>query len=204
MPKDKALSHRKVLDAAKAEFLESGFEKASIRSIGKRAGMTSAGLYRHCIDKEDLFCQILEPLMTEMHKCLHLHKKKSDNALETGSGHVEAFDNGSITIFHKLSVKYRDEMKLLLCRAGGTRYEDFLHDLVKTQEEEMFQALAALKEQGYAVKEVSEKEMHMLLSAYMTAIMEPVIHDYTEEETEICLSTVLDFFMPGWMKIMGF
>ena len=204
MPKDKTLSHKRVLDAAKTEFLEKGFEKASIRSIGQRAGMTSAGLYRHCIDKEDLFCQILEPLMTELNKNIHSHKEKSDEALDTGSGQVEAFDNGTIRIFHDLSVEYRDEMKLLLCGAGGTRHEDFLHDLVKTQEEEMFLALAALKEQGYAVKEISEREMHMLLSAYMTAIMEPIIHDYTEEETEICLSTVLDFFMPGWMKIMGF
>ena len=204
MPKDKNLSHKRVLDAAKAEFLENGFEKASIRSIGEKAGMTSAGLYRHCIDKEDLFCQILEPLMTEMNEYLHFHKEKSNQSLETGSGHVEAFDNGTITIFHKLSIKYRDEMKLLLCGAGGTRYENFLHDLVKTEEKEMFHALAALKAQGQEIMEISEKEMHMLLSAYMTAIMEPLIHDYSEEETEKCLSTVLEFFMPGWMKIMGF
>ena len=43
----------RVLNAAKAEFLEKGFEKASIRSIGEKEGMTSAGLYRHCIDKEE-------------------------------------------------------------------------------------------------------------------------------------------------------
>ena len=79
-----------------------------------------------------------------------------------------------------------------------------MDDLVKTQEAEMFRAFQALKAQGYAIKEISDKQMHMLLSAYMTAIMEPVIHDYTEEETETCFSTVLEFFMPGWMKIMGF
>ncbi|MGL6199564.1 MAG: TetR/AcrR family transcriptional regulator [Lachnospiraceae bacterium] len=204
MPKDKTLSHKRVLNAAKAEFLENGFEKASIRSIGERAGMTSAGLYRHCIDKEDLFCQILEPLMKEMNESLHFHKDKSDKALEAEAGQIEAFDNGSITIFRKLSLEYRDEMKLLLCNASGTRYENFLHDLVQTQEVEMFRALAALKAQGQTIMEVSDKQMHMLLSAYITAIMEPIIHDYTEEETEVCLSTVLEFFMPGWMKIMGF
>lgn len=204
VPENKPASHKRVLEAARAEFLEKGFEKASIRSIGERAGMTSAGLYRHCEDKEDLFCQILEPLMTELNKYLHSHKARSDWALETGDCHAEAFDNGTITIFRRLSILYRQEMKLLLCRAGGTRYENFVDDLVKTEEKEMFRAFETLRSQGYAIREISEKEMHMLLSAYMTAIMEPVIHDYTEEETETCFSTVLDFFMPGWMKIMGF
>ena len=50
MPRDKTLSHIKVNKAIKEEFLEKGFEAASIRGIGARAGMTSAGLYRHYED----------------------------------------------------------------------------------------------------------------------------------------------------------
>ena len=42
MPRDKSLSHEKVKRAIKEEFLEKGYEDASIRSIGTRAGMTSA------------------------------------------------------------------------------------------------------------------------------------------------------------------
>ena len=54
MPRDKKLSHQRVLEAAKKELLEKGYEGASIRTIGSCARMTSAGLYRHCKDKEDL------------------------------------------------------------------------------------------------------------------------------------------------------
>ena len=46
MPRDKTESHIKVNIAIREEFMEKGFEGASIRSIGARAGMTSAGLYR--------------------------------------------------------------------------------------------------------------------------------------------------------------
>ena len=52
MPRDKTESHIKVNIAIREEFMEKGFEGASIRSIGARAGMTSAGLYRHYPDKE--------------------------------------------------------------------------------------------------------------------------------------------------------
>lgn len=55
MPKDKSETHENILKAARAEFMKNGFEKASIREIAKRAGVTSAALYRHCTDKEDLF-----------------------------------------------------------------------------------------------------------------------------------------------------
>ena len=76
MPRDKKLSHQRVLEAAKKEFLEKGFEGASIRTIGGNAGMTSAGLYCHCKDKEDLFNQIVEPMVLEMNKGF---SQKSEN-----------------------------------------------------------------------------------------------------------------------------
>ena len=63
MPRDKSLSHEKVKQAIKEEFLEKGYENASIRSIGARAGMTSAGLYRHYVDKEAMFNAMVDPLI---------------------------------------------------------------------------------------------------------------------------------------------
>jgi AcrR family transcriptional regulator len=61
MPRDKTLTHIKVMDAARDGFMKYGFEKASMRSIAQRCGMTAAGLYRHCEDKEDLFDQLVSP-----------------------------------------------------------------------------------------------------------------------------------------------
>ena len=76
MPKDKTVSHNRVVMAAKAEFLERGYEKASMRSIGKRAGMTAAGLYRHYANKEDMFQALVEPAVIEMERWYREHKKK--------------------------------------------------------------------------------------------------------------------------------
>lgn len=61
MPRDKTASHERVLAAAREEFMAYGFEKASMRRIGERCGMTAAGLYRHCRDKADLFRELVEP-----------------------------------------------------------------------------------------------------------------------------------------------
>lgn len=61
MPRDKTASHTKVIAAAREEFMEYGYENASMRRIGERCGMTAAGLYRHCRDKADLFREIVSP-----------------------------------------------------------------------------------------------------------------------------------------------
>ena len=58
VPRDKTATHRKVLAAAREEFMEYGYENASMRRIGQRCDMTAAGLYRHCKDKAGLFGEL--------------------------------------------------------------------------------------------------------------------------------------------------
>jgi hypothetical protein len=51
---------------------------------------------------------------------------------------------------------------------------------------------------------IDAKEMHLLLSAYTTALFEPVIHGYTEEEAYRCSEMLEEFFLPGWKQLLGF
>ena len=48
MPRDKTANHIKIIAAAKAEFMEMGFDKSSMRSIAERCGMTAAGISALC------------------------------------------------------------------------------------------------------------------------------------------------------------
>ena len=74
MPKDKTASHIQVMAAVKEEFLEKGFEAASVRSIAARAGMSAAGLYRHYANKEAMFEDLVHPLIQEMDEWMCHHK----------------------------------------------------------------------------------------------------------------------------------
>ena len=85
MPKDKTASLARVLAAAREEFLEYGFEKASMRRVGVRCGLTAAGLYRHCRDKEDLFDQIVSPCVEAVRIWQEAHIARYEEALSGGS-----------------------------------------------------------------------------------------------------------------------
>ena len=203
MPRDKSLSHEKVNKAIREEFLEKGFENASIRSIGKRAGMTSAGLYRHYADKEAMFNAMVEPLVADIKEWTKKHtERKNDLADESVSG-SDLFGETFVDMIRDVILPRRDEFRLLMNCSGGTKYENFIHDFVESNQKEFLSAIGYLKEKGYPVIDVDEEELHMLLSAYLTACFEPIIHDFENDKIEKYLNTVREFFMPGWFRIMG-
>ncbi len=203
MPRDKSLSHEKVKRAIREEFLEKGYEDASIRSIGARAGMTSAGLYRHYADKAAMFEAMVEPLIQSMKSWTGRHTSRKYGLMEKGAGDEELFGETFIDMIREVILPRRDEFILLMSRSGGTKYENFIHDYVEENQKKFLEAIRHLKDKGYPVMEISEGELHMLLSAYLTACFEPIIHDYDEEKIDQYLNTVQEFFMPGWLKIMG-
>jgi len=203
MPRDKTLSHLKVNKAIKEEFLEKGYEAASIRSIGARAGMTSAGLYRHYKDKEAMFSAMVEPLLEEIKDWTRRHIDKKNKMMDDNDQLDQMIGENFVDMIREVILPRKDEFKLLLTASAGTKYENYLHKFVEDNQEEFSSAILRLKEMGYPAIVLDEEEMHILLSAYLTACFEPIIHDYDEDKIEKYLNTLQEFFMPGWMRIMG-
>lgn len=203
MPRDKSLSHEKVKRAIREEFLEKGYDDASIRSIGARAGMTSAGLYRHYPDKEAMYCAMVEPLISSIKTWTNRHTAMKFNMVDDGAKNEELFGETFIDLIREVILPRRDEFKLLMTRSRGTKYENFINDYVEENQKKFMDAIRYLKKHGYRTIDISEEELHMLLSAYLTACFEPIIHDYDDKKIIKYLNTVQQFFMPGWLKIMG-
>ena len=202
MPRDKTANHIKIIAAAKAEFMEMGFDKSSMRSIAERCGMTAAGIYRHCVDKADLFDQIVAPAVDRINAWLDAHVARYVNAVH----HEERIQwrDSEIDMMREIIYPNMEEYHLLLTKSRGSKYEHFLHDLTEGQQAQLLQYMPMLKAQGYAVRDITPKELHLLLSAYTTALFEPVIHNYSVEEALRCLTTVEAFFVPGWKQLLGF
>ena len=204
MPRDKTASHIQVVAAMRAEFLEKGFENASVRSIAARAGMSAAGLYRHYKNKEDMFDALMQPLIDEINEWLNHHRSTKYDLVDTGNADKKMlFGESFIDLVKDVLYPKREEFKLLIRGARGTKYENFIHQFVQEQQKDMTKAFEYMKAHGYCVKVPIQEELHMLLSAYITAVFEPIVHGYSQSKMEHCLDTISRFFMPGWMDIMG-
>ena len=202
MPRDKTESHRRVLQAAWEEFAEYGFEKASMRRIGQRCGMTVAGLYRHCRDKEDLFDQLVRPYVEKIDDWMEKHISRSLQSLQDHN--VDLRQDSEIDLMRGLIYPDIDAYRLILTGSRGTRYENWLHDLTRKQQDRMMEFLPVIRERGYAVKDISSEQLHILLSAYVQAMFEPVIHGFSREQALDCLELLETFFLPGWKQLLGF
>ena len=202
MPKDKTASHIRVMAAAREEFAEYGFEKASMRRVGERCGLTAAGLYRHCRDKADLFDQLVTPAIGRLNAWMDSHLTNYLTAVRD-EGSLQWQDSW-VDMMRDVVYPCMEEFHLLLTRAQGTKYENFLHDLTEKAQAQMLQYMPRLKESGLRIAEISPREMHLLMSAYTAALFEPVIHHYLPEEALECLDMVEAFFLPGWKKLFGF
>ncbi|MDR3206936.1 MAG: hypothetical protein LBT60_01255 [Oscillospiraceae bacterium] len=61
--------------------------------------------------------------------------------------------------------------------------------------------LKRAREAGYAVRDLSEDEIHMLSSAQYSAIFELILHKRSEEQALRYIQTIWDFFSAGWRRL---
>lgn len=206
MPRDKTASHEKIVRAAMQEFREKGFEQASMKAVADAVGMTSAALYRHFASKQDMFAALVQPAVDELKKWRKKHVASSYDALEQeDTGPMWEFESEMSDARIVLDVMYAqpEAFQLLICRAAGTPYENLVHDMIEDCTDEMMCFLQSCKERGVSVREIRRDEMHMLVSAYMAALLQPIEHGYDRADAERYLKTMVDFFTPGWRLITG-
>ena len=205
MPRDKALSHERIIEAAKEEFQEYGYEKASMRRIGDRCGLTAAALYRHFDSKEAMFEALVKPAIDDLEEWVRARALRSD---EKGTSSQDDFSSiwkcTEIDMMRELVYPRIAEFSLLLNKAGGSKYENFVHELVSDHQKMIDESFARAREMGRPARDVSEKELHMLMTAYCTALFEPVVHLYPLDEALKYLDTVECFFVKGWKDLMGY
>ncbi len=189
------------MEAARAEFLEMGYEKASMRSIGDRCQMTAAGIYRHCKDKADLYEQLVSPAVEKLNTWAKAHMKRYEEPVKKGRKLV--WQDSNIDMMRELVYPNMEDYHLLVAKSKGSKYENFLHDLTEAAQKKLLAYFKELREAGYKVPEIAPAQIHLLLTAYITALFEPVVHNYSCEEATDALTTLEKFFLPGWKLLLG-
>ncbi len=204
MPRDKTDTHKKIVTSAKREFLEQGFEKASMRKIAVQAGITAGGLYKHFPTKEAMFEALVEPTLKEYYRrdveltniaIKQIAKHKFDLfRTASDSGNREVLDY----IYHHF-----DEFQLMFNRSAGTKYETIRHDLVMLEVSGAKRLIEALRKQEIPIREFNDEQLHILYSTALTPFFEIVTHGYPYEKALTFIDLMADAMNFGWEKIMN-
>lgn len=177
-----------------------------MKAVADAVGMTSAALYRHFENKQDMFEELVRPAQEAVEEWTRRHQQASVDALgDENFSEIWEFDSGSNDVRLVLDVMYEQPelFRLMLFRSAGTRYENWVEEMIESSCEQMMDFVAWSRQTGHPAREVSHEEMHILVTAYLHAMIEPIAHGFTRDEAEKYLRTMMEFFTPGWRMITG-
>ena len=187
----------KLLESAKKEFLERGFELASLKDICDRAQVTTGALYNRYKGKEELFAKVVEETVLSIEDA---RSKRSSIDLEAASDEdlkkMWKMNKEALYWWFELFEKHKDGVILLIRCSAGTRYANFKHDFVEVVTETSYEIYEEMKRRKLTSKNISKKIMHTVHSAYFEMVYEPYVHGFSWEE--ICeiidaMMNLLDF-----------
>jgi len=202
MSKPKLESHKRIIESAKEEFLEYGFENASLRRIASNAGITVSGLYKHFANKEEMFASLIQPMLDDFYELYYQKEQEEHNAI-IKLGSSAAFLNDDAVFTMEYIYDHQDEFKLLVCCSQGTRYENYAQKFAELEEKSSLKYIDALKKRGDYVPEFDMKEFHLLVSANVEAVLQPIRHNFSREEAMHYAQTINTFFSKGWKWLCG-
>ena len=123
MQNKKQTTQEKILYAAKAEFLEKGFPKASLRTIVKEAGVTTGALYGYYGSKEALFDALVEECYTHF---LSAYRNALDDfdrlPIEQQPERMSTVSQACLEELLLYMFNHREAFHLLLLCSEGTHY----------------------------------------------------------------------------------
>lgn len=204
MRKKNELAVDKILQCAKDEFLEKGFEGASMRTIAERAGYTTGMLYARFSDKSQLFKELVEKpseqLFTYFSRC---EDDFADLPPQQQRSEMHAYVAAKVDDMIDIIYDNFDAFKLIVCKSAGSGYEYYIDKMIDIETANTVRFIDALNNAGIEINDVRADLSHMLSSAMFNGIFEVVAHDLPREEARGYIKQVQDFFNAGWDKLLG-
>ena len=152
----------KIQRAAMEEFSEKGFQGASLRQIVKQAGVTTGALYGYFSSKEALFASIVEPHAAAlMGRFMEAQTAFAEMPEQEQPEHMGLESSQCVHWMVDYICDHREPVKLLLCKAEGTSYEHFVHNMVEVEVEYTLQYLEVLHRLGHECPQLDAQLCHI-------------------------------------------
>ena len=194
----------KIQEAAMSEFLDKGFQGASLRQIVKNAGVTTGAFYGYFSSKEALFASIVEPHAAAlMGRFMEAQTSFSELPEQEQPEHMGLESSQCVRWMLDYICDHREPVKLLLCKAEGTSYEHFVHNMVEVEVEYTLRYMDVLRRLGREVPELSQSLCHIIASGMFNGLFEIVVHDMPKEQALRDVEQFRAFYTGGWLKLMG-
>ena len=197
-------TERRILETAKKEFLERGFQGTSMRRIAALAGVTTGALYGYFDSKEKIFDSLVEDSYNAiMNAYKDAHVEFAALPYDTqvsGMGDITA---KCVEWCLEYIYDHLDEFRLILMCSEGTRYTNMADEMMKIEEESTEEFISLMRKNGMEIPEIDPLLEHMVTSGYFTSFFEVVRHSVPREDARIYIHNLQAFYKAGWERLFG-
>lgn len=194
----------RIHQAAITEFLDKGFQGASLRQIVKNAGVTTGAFYGYFSSKEALFAALVEPhAVAVMGQFMRAQTEFAELPEAEQPDHVGKESLDCILWMLDYIYQHYEAFKLLICCAQGTSYQNFIHNMVEIEVDATYHFIEVLRGQGHDVPDVDRALAHIIASGMFNGIFEIVVHDMPYEQAKRSVIQLQKFNLAGWHEMIG-
>lgn len=199
-------TQKRILEAAKTEFLEKGFRNASLRNIVKVAGVTTGAFYGYYSNKEALFSALVEPhaaaIMGNFVKTQDAFSQLPDAEQPSHMGMESGEYLSWLVDYVYDDPDHYTAMKLIICCSEGTPYQNFIHQMVEVEVDATYLFLDTLRRLGNQVPPIDRQLCHIVSSGMFSGMFEVVVHDMPKEQAKNYVTALRKFYQAGWRELM--
>lgn len=195
----------RILSCAKREFLENGYTEASLRTIAAAANTSTNSIYVRFGDKEGLFSAIVEPVLSEMtERFLRIQEAFHNMDRDAQSARMPEYADGGTAELMDYMYDHLDEFRLLLDSSYGTRFHNFVDELVRIEVEYTYKYMETVGYPEQFGDAVTEKLLHIVTTSRFESIFEVIRHGMSREEARKYIDLLSRYHRSGFLTVFGF
>lgn len=186
-----------LLASAQEEFLQYGYQDASLRRIASKSGVSTTSIYGRFGDKAGLFDALVKGAADGLYERVRLQCEAS--LQETRIAAKADLESDSTEDFVDYIYDHFEEFQLIFCKSAGTVYVDYID------------RLAALEEKVYGFacggdatdSSLDSFFVHCVTVSGYRYLYEMVAHALSRDEAYAFMERMTIFRMAGWKAILG-
>ena len=188
-----------LIEAAKKEFLEKGYNKASLRNICAKAGMTTGALYFFFANKEDLYSSIVNPPIEELKRMIIEHFKEDrdfmTNIKSMDLGNLDHSDIAEMLVKH--IYKNYDSFILLLSGSKDGALDEVIDEFVDLIEKSTVLMVKDSKFYTY-----DPFMTHWMAHTTVDSVAHVIKHEKDENTAQKRIQSIMNYLVIGYIKLV--
>ena len=188
-----------IVASARKEFLEHGYQKASLHKIAQDAGITTGALYTRYRNKDALFRSLVEPVLQEMAlKAVPIRTLYEEVRKSPGTAAFLNAIHQEEKIYLDLLFDHYEDCILFFCKSSGSSLEKEIQQMMDAKSAETISFFRSIARQ-----DLDYDGLRLIMSQQFYYYRQILQQGFGREKAMSCMKTVELFLEAGWETLLG-